>query len=154
MTQIIQKSRVQKAFSLVELMIVIVILGILISVGTVQLIHAKDRANNASIQANMHAFQTSIELYALDHGGHYPLSVTNLQNHSQLTHSPILQNMKNPITNQTGLAQAYQDESVGVFETGVVTLDTAKIFQYHIYGYDRYKNRIQNNKQDLILSNG
>jgi len=149
-----QKRRSQRGLTLIEFMTVVVIMGILVSIGVVQLIHAKDRATNASVQANMHAFQNVVELYAVDGGGLYPLSVNNLLNSPELASSSVLYGMKNPITNRVGLNQAYQDEDTSILQKGIITLDTSNLSQYYIYGYNGKKERIVIKGQEFILSNG
>ncbi len=154
MTQNRHRHRFQKGLTLIEFMTVVVILGILVSIGVVQLIHAKERASKASIQSNMHAFQNVIELYAVDHGGLYPLSVDNMLNYAEFANSTVLFGMRNPLTRQPGHNQAYQDEGAALPVQGIVTLDGDSLSRYFIYAYDKDQLRIQIKGQDFILSNG
>jgi len=56
-------SRNSSGFTLIELMIVVVIIGILAAVGAVSFIRMKDRAKEGSLKSNMHTFQLATEDY-------------------------------------------------------------------------------------------
>ncbi|PIQ24185.1 hypothetical protein COW36_10210 [bacterium (Candidatus Blackallbacteria) CG17_big_fil_post_rev_8_21_14_2_50_48_46] len=71
--------KAQKGFTLIELMVVIVIIGILVAIALPNFIGAQDRAKISSVKANMHAFQTMVETYGVDWGGAYPTSYASLQ---------------------------------------------------------------------------
>lgn len=63
----------QKGFTLIELLVVIAIIGILSSVVLASLNTAKNKANDAKRETDMHAIQTALEMYAVDHNA-YPAS--------------------------------------------------------------------------------
>jgi len=62
----------KRGFTLVELMIVVLILGILGGVVTPQAVDSSDEARESALVATTHVVQKAIELYHLQHNGAYP----------------------------------------------------------------------------------
>jgi len=56
----------RKGFTLIELMIVIVIIGILTAIGIGNYIKLTEKARVASVMANMHTTQIEVELFGTD----------------------------------------------------------------------------------------
>ncbi len=61
-----------KAFTLIELLIVIAIIGILVSIGVASYAQAQIKSRNARRQADMKAAQSAIEQFYADNNGQYP----------------------------------------------------------------------------------
>ena len=81
----------QKGFSLIEIMVVIVILGILAALVVPQIIHRPDDARIVKAKQDVLAIQNALDLYRLDNGV-YPSTDQGL---AALVHKPTT----NPIPN-------------------------------------------------------
>ena len=60
------------AFSLIELLVVILIIGILLAGVVPNFVLVVERARRSAVMANMHVVQTALEAYAVDHCGNFP----------------------------------------------------------------------------------
>ena len=84
-------------FTLIELMVVVVIIGILAAIAIPNYIAMKNRANQASVEAAIHTIQLTLENYAVDTGGIYP-STPDLSDQNFVDLLPNKQMPQNPYT--------------------------------------------------------
>jgi general secretion pathway protein G len=91
----------RKAFTLVELLIVVIILGILAAVVVPQFSDASDDARLSSLMTNLQTIRGQIELYKIQHGS-YPATATFANDMTTAAggYGPYLQTIpNNPYTN-------------------------------------------------------
>ncbi len=75
----------KKAFTLVEMLIVIVIIGILAAALMPQFLGMQARARDVAREGGLKTISTALAAYAADHNGYYPgYDATNMSNSAQL----------------------------------------------------------------------
>ena len=70
------KRKVKKGFTLVEILVVVVILGILAAIVIPQFTSASEAAKRSSILTQLQTLRSQFEFYQVQHNGNYPLMAT------------------------------------------------------------------------------
>lgn len=66
------RTQVKRAFTLIEILIVVVILGILAAIVIPQFSDASTQANNANVRSQLQTLRGQMELYKVQHADVYP----------------------------------------------------------------------------------
>jgi type II secretory pathway pseudopilin PulG len=72
-----KESKHKKSFTIVELLIVIVVIGILTTITVLSYRDADLRAQDAKRKGDLKSVMTRIELYAIEHDGIFPITTSN-----------------------------------------------------------------------------
>ncbi|MCD6277602.1 prepilin-type N-terminal cleavage/methylation domain-containing protein [candidate division WOR-3 bacterium] len=115
-----------KGFTLIELMVVIIIIGVLSAIGIANYIKMTEKARVASLMANMHTVQIEVELFGTD-------SLVYPSDAAQII-SILPQNVYNPYNKSLPALQNRADEDIpGVVEYYVYSSRSL----YQITGFNK-----------------
>ncbi len=152
----------QKGFTLIELMVVIVIIGILVAIALPNFIGAQDRAKLSSVKANMHTYQTIVETYAVDWGGTYGANITEVRNEATGASNPYNKTFVNPFSSTaTSIVDQTTDPGNSITATitggaasaGAVSYRRSTTSAYAVYGGDKIGRVLSDKGRVFFLSN-
>ncbi|MEZ0367711.1 MAG: prepilin-type N-terminal cleavage/methylation domain-containing protein [Candidatus Sericytochromatia bacterium] len=162
------KKNTQAGFTLIEIMVAIVVIGIIVAIATPNYLASQNNARVASLKVNMKTFQTVLETYAIDWQGTFAGNVSDLKAEADGIGRDYWKEFNNPFTSKVGNGISYNDVSaVTLTSTGVsnpdpalagqvlydpVTTDQA-ITRYFVYALDKSGNALTDQGQILTLSN-
>jgi len=78
-----QKGRNQKGFTLVELMVVVVIIGVLVAIAVPVYNSVTERAEKSACQANQRIIDSAVMQYQVENDGKYPENLDALAGYFQ-----------------------------------------------------------------------
>ncbi len=98
----VHRMHCRKGFTLIELMIVVVIIGILAAILVPSFMSMKDRASEAAVKSNGHTCQLAVEDFGAQNNGVYPPAATAADDIMANLPNGVL--FRNPFTGEAGLS--------------------------------------------------
>ena len=131
--------RQNSGFTLIELMIVVVIIGILAAIAIPNFIAMQNRAKEGSTKANMHTLQLAAEDYGVRNDGVYAADMTSSGSPTVAASLPA--SFKNPFDATTGSGNAFEDRATfaapAALKSGISSYSDSATSQYNIRGHGK-----------------
>jgi type II secretion system protein G len=140
----------ERGFTLIELMIVVVVIGVLAAIAIPNFISMLNRAKEGATKSNMHTFQLAAEDYSVINDGQYPTSAGAIAARLPVNASRF----KNPFDRTVGTGNAYEYQPswsvplVTSGKPGIVAYGDSAGYRYQIVGHGKTSDFT------IILSNG
>jgi prepilin-type N-terminal cleavage/methylation domain-containing protein len=126
--------RTDRGFTLIELMIVVVIIGILAAIAIPNFVSMEDRAREGATKTNMHSFQLSAEDYGIQNDSHYAPSAALVAAVMPSYGATLI----NPFTGTSGVGVAWEDRPTPSADptafAGLVSYSDSVTITYNIKG--------------------
>ena len=121
------KTNIRKAFTLIEILIVVVILGILAAVVVPQFTNASEDANDAAVRTQLQTLRGQIELYRAQIGSD-PTLIGNTQWTQLIENDYLMVAPMNPLTSSTSVAAEAAENLGWVWRAKSDTNDTKALY--------------------------
>ena len=124
-----------RGFTLVEIMIVCIIVGVLVAIGIPNFIQLQDRAREATVKTNMHTIQLAIEDFAVQTMGVYPDNAASATPAGQTVEDlcPFGVFPDNPFTQAATVVLWDADPAA----PGVIGINPATVQEYTVKGFGK-----------------
>ena len=140
--------KTQKGFTLVELMIVVVIIGVIAAIAIPNFASMQDRAKEGATRANMHMFQVTAEDFSVQNDGYYADLAGSIA--AQMPTTGII--FMNPFSRSTGSGGDWEDRAAFTGAPsavpGITSYADSLRLVYNVKGYGR------NSILALVLTSG
>ena len=122
----------RKGFSLIELMIVVLILGVIAAMAVPNLLRMRGRAQEAAVKSNMHVIQIAAEDFAVLSDGRYPDNASDTANQGSTLEELVPGGVypENPFTALSSVVQWDADPTSG--KPGEVAFNPATPDSYNL----------------------